>query len=193
MALSRRLRFEILKRDGYACRYCGATAPDVVLQVDHVLPTTLGGGDEPNNLVTACADCNSGKASTHPDSAVVEDVDAAAILFAKAAEKAAERRRAQLEGLDATLVEFDEQWMGYHTNPYVGQPAQIPRPNDWAQSVSRFLEQGLTLPELKHFTAVAMNSKADSGQVFRYFCGCCWREISERQELARRMIEDGEV
>lgn len=190
MSVSRRLRFEILKRDGYACRYCGATAPDVVLHVDHVVPVALGGGDEPNNLVTACADCNAGKASTHPDAAVVEDVDAAAELFARAAEKAAERRRAEIEGLDTELVRFAEAWNGY-TNQ--GSGAQVPRPNDWAQSVTRFLAQGLTMPELETFVDIAMTSKVRSGDVFRYFCGCCWREISERQELARRMIEDGEV
>ncbi|MEJ7724319.1 MAG: hypothetical protein WKF64_08445 [Ilumatobacteraceae bacterium] len=35
--ISRRLRFEILRRDGHTCRYCGARAPDVPLTVDHVI------------------------------------------------------------------------------------------------------------------------------------------------------------
>lgn len=26
-----------------------------------------------------------------------------------------------------------------------------------------------------------------------HFCGCCWRCISDRQELARQLIEDGKV
>jgi len=29
MAVTKRLRFEILRRDGHACRYCGRAAPDV--------------------------------------------------------------------------------------------------------------------------------------------------------------------
>lgn len=58
MALSKRVRFEILKRDDHACHYCGATAPDVVLHVDHVVPVALGGSDNPDNLVTACQGCN---------------------------------------------------------------------------------------------------------------------------------------
>jgi len=61
--LPRWLRFEILKRDAFSCRYCGARAKNgAVLQVDHVKPKAAGGTDEPTNLTTACADCNSGKA-----------------------------------------------------------------------------------------------------------------------------------
>jgi hypothetical protein len=75
MAVSQRLRYEILRRDNHACRYCGATAPDVKLNVDHVIPTSLGGSDKPDNLVTACAACNGGKTSSMPNAATVEDVD----------------------------------------------------------------------------------------------------------------------
>jgi hypothetical protein len=75
MAVSKRLRYEILRRDNHACRYCGATAPGVKLNVDHVIPTSLGGSDKPDNLVTACADCNSGKTSSMPNAEPVTDVD----------------------------------------------------------------------------------------------------------------------
>lgn len=40
---------------------------------------------------------------------------------------------------------------------------------------------------------IAFCSKAAFNNVWRYFCGCCWREITRRQELARTLIEDGEV
>lgn len=59
--LSKRTRFEIFKRDGFKCLYCGATPAQKVLRVDHVKPVAEGGGDEPTNLVTACFDCNAGK------------------------------------------------------------------------------------------------------------------------------------
>ncbi|WP_075737496.1 HNH endonuclease [Streptomyces acidiscabies] len=64
MAVSKRLRYEILRRDNHTCRYCGASAPDVPLRVDHVTPVALGGTDTPDNLVAACEPCNSGKSST---------------------------------------------------------------------------------------------------------------------------------
>jgi hypothetical protein len=62
--LPRWLRFEILKRDGFRCRYCGAGAKDALLQVDHVKPKAKGGTDAPENLTTACVDCNGGKGAS---------------------------------------------------------------------------------------------------------------------------------
>jgi 5-methylcytosine-specific restriction endonuclease McrA len=61
--ISKRLRYEILRRDGHHCRYCGLGSDEVTITVDHVIPTALGGTDDPSNLVAACRDCNSGKAS----------------------------------------------------------------------------------------------------------------------------------
>lgn len=59
--LSKKLRFEVFKRDAFTCQYCGKKAPDVVLEVDHIKPVSKGGKDELLNLVTACFDCNRGK------------------------------------------------------------------------------------------------------------------------------------
>jgi len=66
-----KLRFDVLKRDRFTCRYCGAKAPQVVLHVDHVFPRALGGSNEPGNLVTACADCNWGKAAVPLDARLI--------------------------------------------------------------------------------------------------------------------------
>mgnify|MGYP006374615333 FL=1 len=55
-------RFEIFKRDGFRCMYCGAHPPSVLLHVDHVKPVAEGGGNDELNLVTACERCNSGRA-----------------------------------------------------------------------------------------------------------------------------------
>lgn len=60
-ALSKRVRFEVFKRDGFRCTYCGATPADSPLHVDHVTPVSRGGSDDPDNLVTACSGCNLGK------------------------------------------------------------------------------------------------------------------------------------
>lgn len=61
LGMSKKKRFEIFKRDRFTCQYCGASAPDVRLHVDHVKPVAEGGTNDPENLTTACEDCNSGK------------------------------------------------------------------------------------------------------------------------------------
>lgn len=186
--VSRRLRFEILRRDNYTCRYCGASAPDAPLTVDHVIPRALGGDDEPTNLVTACQDCNSGKGSTSPDEATVADVEEKALQWAKAIERAAVIRRGELDD-EATIIDaFYNEWREYFRSD-----EGLFRSGDWEASIRRFLARGLTLDDLKRFIYATAVSSASWSQSFRYFCGCCWREISDREELARRLIEDGEA
>lgn len=60
--VSVRTRFEIFKRDDFTCKYCGRKSPEVVLEVDHIVPRCEGGSNDPINLITACWDCNRGKA-----------------------------------------------------------------------------------------------------------------------------------
>lgn len=62
--VSPRLRFETLKRDGFACQYCGRKAPNVTLHVDHIIPVAKGGSNAAGNLITACEECNLGKNTT---------------------------------------------------------------------------------------------------------------------------------
>jgi 5-methylcytosine-specific restriction endonuclease McrA len=59
------MRFRVLQRDGFRCRYCGhsGSAPGVVLHVDHVVPLAAGGTSTEDNLVTACEECNLGKST----------------------------------------------------------------------------------------------------------------------------------
>jgi hypothetical protein len=59
--LSVKVRFEVFKRDNFKCQYCGAAAPDVLLQADHIQPVAGGGEDDLLNLITSCVGCNGGK------------------------------------------------------------------------------------------------------------------------------------
>lgn len=56
------VRFDVLRRDNFTCRYCGKqSGAGVILHLDHRLAVAKGGTDHPDNLVTACSDCNFGK------------------------------------------------------------------------------------------------------------------------------------
>ena len=51
------LRNSILSGDEYTCQYCGSEASCV----DHVVPLTRGGSNDPENLVACCQPCNVSK------------------------------------------------------------------------------------------------------------------------------------
>ncbi len=66
-ALSKKLRFEVFKRDSFTCQYCGKSAPDVILECDHISPVSKGGTNDILNLITSCKDCNAGKSNIELD------------------------------------------------------------------------------------------------------------------------------
>ena len=60
--MSDSLRYDILKRDGFRCVICGASAQDgAKLHVDHIVPVSKGGKTIKSNLRTLCSTCNLGK------------------------------------------------------------------------------------------------------------------------------------
>lgn len=104
MSISKSIRFEVFKRDSFTCQYCGAQAPDVVLEIDHIHPVSEGGTDDLMNLVTACFDCNRGKS----DKLLSDD---AAIQKRKQMLDDLQERREQLEMLlewQRTLMQFKD-------------------------------------------------------------------------------------
>ncbi len=66
------LRYKVLERDRFTCRYCGRRAPEVVLEIDHGISWAEGGETNVDNLVTACRDCNRGKSAASVDSNVTK-------------------------------------------------------------------------------------------------------------------------
>lgn len=52
-------RETLFKRDGYRCMYCGhAPANYKELEMDHIIPSSLGGKTSFQNCVTSCRACN---------------------------------------------------------------------------------------------------------------------------------------
>lgn len=103
VAIPKKMRFEVLKRDAFACQYCGGKAPDVLLQIDHVVPVVDGGETVILNLVTSCEPCNNGKGGTPLSSDMA---------LSKATRQAAElqARREQIEMMaewQNSLVDLD--------------------------------------------------------------------------------------
>lgn len=62
----------LFQRDDHLCLYCGQRFPSRLLSRDHVRPTSQGGRDHWNNVVTACVRCNNFKAGRTPEAAGME-------------------------------------------------------------------------------------------------------------------------
>lgn len=185
MPVTKRTRYEVLRRDNHTCRYCGAAAPDATLTVDHVTPVALGGTDEPSNLVAACRDCNAGKASTSPDAAVVEDVAQDAMRWAAAIKQAASVLATETEERARQNGEFEDIWSKCCLD-WRGDPAE--RPDDWPEQLDLFRSRGLPQIEVIDALWVAIGKRkgADS---WRYFCGVCWRKLDRIHEAAKALLE----
>jgi hypothetical protein len=179
VAISKRLRFEILRRDNHTCRYCGAKAPNVELTVDHVKPVALGGLDEPANLVTACQDCNAGKTSSTPDQQIVDDVDKAAEAWTAAMVRAAEESKQSAEARQAIYEAVVSAWPNYRRRTI---------PADYKDTVDQFLAAGLPAEVVVEMAVVA-GAKAEIFNRWSYFCGCCWTKIRQLQERAAEIVQ----
>lgn len=186
MAIGKRLRFEILRRDNHTCRYCGAKAPNVELRVDHVIPEALGGTNDPANLVTACHDCNSGKASIAPDQPLVADVERDALRWARAMQAAARSYELDLLERAEQDQEFRAQWEHW-TVTNTGKP--VPLPDDWQHTVRRLRAAGLTNALISEAIDAAMHANGVYAENrFRYFCGVAWRIVTQLHERARAAV-----
>lgn len=192
MAVSKRLRFEIFRRDNHTCRYCGAAGKGVTLVVDHVTPEALGGNDQPDNLVTACEPCNAGKSSMAPDQPVVADVRQDAFRWSRAMQAAVDVRAEQQVEEDYRVYEFQTAWAAWRFG-FNGRYT-APLPDRFDASVTKFLAAGLTSEFLQWAMAKTMkNEQISLGEKWRYFCGICWRELDAIREIAMSLLAVEEV
>lgn len=187
MGVSKTLRYQILRRDGYKCHYCGSGAPHVSLHIDHVIPEALGGTNDPSNLLTACSDCNAGKAATPADAAVVAQVDERNVAWASAMDQARQGLHQAEDEQKAHVTAFLNEWERY------GYREPDPLPADYGQAVLTWIDRGLTQRDFEHLLAVTY-SKAGlwRNERFRYFAGCCWRRLSDLEQAAERIMREGE-
>lgn len=169
-ALSKKTRFDVFKRDGFKCLYCGSHPPQVLLHVDHVVPVAGGGTNAIDNLVTACEPCNLGKGARGLE-----------VVPQSLADKAAQvaEREAQLLGYQKILEDKrsrieDECWRVMHV--LRGEVDSVPRTE--FQSVKKFIEL-LGVHEVLDAADIAVAAKGSSYNMFRYFCGVCWRKAKE--------------
>lgn len=184
---TKRARYEIMRRDNFTCRYCGAKAPDVKLEIDHVMPVALGGDTTPGNAVTACADCNSGKSATPAGAPIVEDVREHDLKFRKAVRdnllRFIEEEALDEEKVDAWAAKFVDYWCDNLT-------VMDKTPARMLENFERWYSLGV--PDELIFYAMKQTRARSHGQSWsvdrkwKYTCGIIWKRIEKAGEEAAR-------
>lgn len=177
MAISKRLRYEILRRDNHTCQSCGRKAPDVELAIDHVIPVALGGSDSPSNLRATCRDCNSGKSSIPPDAGLVDSVAAEAQRWSDAVKQASDELAAKDDLLDDICEAVAAAW----------SPRYMP--SDFKPTVRSFALSGLSKQDMVDMAWVAITARHVDNR-WAYFIGCCKRRLADLHDRAAEIAKE---
>lgn len=178
MAITKKLRFEVFKRDGFKCAYCGKCPPAVVLEVDHIDPKSKGGKDDINNLLTACFDCNRGKKDIpltkipnklSENIEILEEKETQLKEYLKFIKKIEKRVNDDIKEISAV---YQDAYPGWEFN------------DKFKLSIKRFLDY-LPRHEIKNSLEKAIvrfpkNNPSDRGNATKYFCGICWSIIKNK-------------
>jgi hypothetical protein len=177
VGISKKVRFDVFKRDGFKCMYCGAHPPSVLLHVDHIVAVANGGKNAIDNLVTACEPCNLGKGAR--ELSVVPQA-----LADKAAEVA--EREEQLRGFHDVLEAKRKRLEGetwFVLAEMNGGKVPDSAPRDEFNSTKRFIEK-LGYHDVLEAMEIAMAAPISYRKTFRYFCGICWNKVRKLEGTA---------
>lgn len=183
MSISKKLRFEVFKRDGFRCVYCGKTPPDALLEIDHIKPKSKGGKDDINNYLTACFDCNRGKSNiplTKIPSQLAEN-----LKILKAKESQYDEYLKYLKHIERRIEKTVEKITILFESLI---PGRTLADHFKTQSLRRFVK---ALPETEIIEALHITfdihpkilpQESDFIEKrLHYFCGICWNKIREKQ------------
>lgn len=168
--------------------YCGRRSPEVLLEVDHITPVASGGNDDPENLTTACFDCNRGRAARELGRPAPLDY----------AERAARMQEQELQieeygrWRSAQRAREDEE-IEKLSEVFAAIPgASFRRGQDerwcWQEvSVRTFIRrigfhdvlEALEVTQARSPRVLGRDAGERAEGVWRFFCSVCWRKIKE--------------
>lgn len=171
--ISKRLRFEIFKRDSFTCQYCSSKPPKVPLEIDHIIAVSKGGTNEEENLITACFDCNRGKSnvelSSLPETVLTktEKLKLAQLQY----REFLKIRKKEKEIKNALINEVEDIYSRFFPDYEFAERFKI--------SVKTFIDK-LGIEEVNESMEVACSKlRLNESKVLKYFCGICWNKIKE--------------
>ena len=169
------LRFNIFKRDEFVCQYCGKRPPEIILEVDHIIPRIKGGTDTIENLITACKECNSGKGKHN-----LKEVPKSAKISSKELEEKSKQLNALYEYQQEVAMFFEsniEELNGYWEKLWDNKYSLNTRGKG---TIKMFLKD-FTPEEIKEAMLIATKIN-EVGRAYRYMCGILHTKRRQRQE-----------
>lgn len=173
--ISKKLRFDVFKRDGFQCVYCGKTPPEITLEIDHIEPVSKGGDNDINNLVSSCFDCNRGKRNvrlTKKPNKTSENIE-----ILKEKEDQLKEYRKLIRKINRRINNNIKDINNIYVKAYPGWEFSD---SFKTGSLKRFLNF-LTKEEIVEALNIAISRlENDSDRVIKYFCGVCWQKIKDK-------------
>jgi CRISPR/Cas system Type II protein with McrA/HNH and RuvC-like nuclease domain len=173
MSLSKKLRFEVFKRDMFTCQYCGSKPPSVILEVDHIFPKSKGGKDSIDNLLCSCFDCNRGKSDRTLDVSPISN-EVKNKLIKERANQLKEYHKYTLQ-IENILEEQFDMVMDSYFNFY-----EYYKVKD-RFAIKRFIKE-LGFEDVSFAMDKAAHVTNSSGDCMRYFFGICHNMKRQRNE-----------
>jgi len=183
MAVSKKLRFEVFKRDRFTCQYCGKRPPGVILEADHIVPKKDGGQDTIANLTTSCFECNRGKGANGLGD-VAPALDELEVLAS--VQEMLERKRALTQEVRAAsqLRKAEKSAIALVHDCWVEEFGEDDADGVFDENSVRMFLRSLSVDDVRSAVSRAslqLDRKPYSSPlgIWKYFCGICWNMIRE--------------
>ena len=174
--ISKKMRFDIFKRDAFTCLYCGRKPPETILEIDHIVPVFEGGTNTMTNLATACFNCNRGKRGTMLQNIPPKLYDE--LQEKKEKETQLEEYRkyilhhqiridADIQKVESIYSESFKEW-GFA--------------DKFKKTVHRYLVM-LPIHEVESAMRIACERMHNEDKALKYFCGVCWSKFDTRNNI----------
>ena len=188
MSITKKIRFEVFKRDGFACQYCGKHPPETTLEVDHIQPKSKKGTDDINNLITSCFDCNRGKTNIElkripntltDNKEILEERESQYLEYHKILAKIDKRINKELNQVSDTYskyfpkLELSDSFKKSSVKKFIEKLNVFEVIDSMDIACSKFIGS-----KGQYLNGIWMK---DSDLAIKYFCGICWNKIKNNE------------
>ena len=169
-SISKKLRFEVFKRDNFTCQYCSAKPPKVPLEIDHIIPVIKGGTNDDYNLITACFDCNRGKGKHSLENSMptqdeqIDRLKEAHLQYKIYLKFLKDTAKQQTQTVQMVCDVYEEIYYGETFTP------------KFRISIKQFIDK-LGVDEVILAMEKSIQKCYRQSDVPKYFCGICWNKI----------------